>query len=216
MRSSNCVRWLAGLGLSGIAIFTVAMVALHAFQPELSPLDEAMSYYVHGRHGWLTTLGLVALGVGSLALTIALVVHGLQSFWGILLLATWSIGALLGGIFSADPPGNWEQPPTISGALHGIAAMIALAAFPPAAVFLVLSLRRDRDWRSIHGTLTALTVAVVLTYIAFMASLVPVFVRPGPPVLLGLTERVLLFAYIAWLAVVAIGLFRTGDPKSDL
>ncbi|HEX2474801.1 MAG TPA: DUF998 domain-containing protein, partial [Lacipirellulaceae bacterium] len=100
----------------GIAIFTAAMIALHAFQPGLSPLDEAMSYYVHGRQGWLTTLGLVALGVGSSALTIALSIHGMQSFWGILLLAIWSIGALLGGIFSADPPGNWEKPPTVSGA----------------------------------------------------------------------------------------------------
>ena len=51
------------------------MLALHIVQPGLSPLHEAMSYYVHGRHGWLTTLGLLSLGIGSLALTIALAVQ---------------------------------------------------------------------------------------------------------------------------------------------
>ena len=216
MRSTTCVRWLAGCGLIGISVFTASMILLHAIQPTLSPLDEAMSYYVHGRHGWLTTLGLVALGAGSLAITAGLAIQGMRSFWGILFLATWSMGALLGGIFSADPPGNWDKPPTVSGGIHGIAAMIALAVFPAAAVLLLSAFRRNPGWYSLRPTLKALTVAVVLSYFVFMASLVPVFVRPGPPVLLGLTERILFIAYIAWLAVVAVGLFRMRNSEPDL
>ena len=45
----------------------------------------------------------------------------------------------------------------------------------------------------------------------FMASLAPVFVRPGPPVLLGLSERVLLATYAAWLVAVGIGIVRHDD-----
>jgi hypothetical protein len=43
----------------------------------------------------------------------------------------------------------------------------------------------------------------------FAAALAPVFVRPGPPILLGLAERLLLASYAAWLAAAALGLIRS-------
>jgi hypothetical protein len=202
------LRWLAALALGGTAIFVVAVLALHWLQPKLSPLDEAMSYYVHGAHGWLMTVGLLAIGVGSLALTIGLarVLEGRLARVGIEFLAVWSVGAILGGAFSADPPGNWDQPPSLSGAIHGIAALVALTAFPVAAATVTAILRRHSRFNRISGAATILAVTSVVSFIAFAGSLVPVFVRPGPPLLLGLTERVLFGAYAAWLAVVAIGL----------
>lgn len=214
MQSPTAIRWLASLGLVGLATFAAAMIALHAIQPSLSPIHEAMSYYVHGPQGWLTTLGLIALGVGSLAITIAIArtAQGPRSRLGIVFLTLWSLGAILGGIFSADPPGHWNQPPSTSGAIHGLAAMIALASFPVASIALTHSVRRDNRWSGFNSILLVLAAAVVVSFIAFMASLLPVFLRPGPPVLLGLTERILFVAYIAWLVVVAVGLSRiTGD-----
>ena len=56
--------------------------------------------------------------------------------------------------------------------------------------------------------LLVFAVASVVSLFAFMASLVPVFVRPGPPVLLGLTERILLAVYVAWLGIVSVGLLK--------
>ncbi len=184
------------------------MTALHWIQPDLSPLRDAVSYYVHGAHGWLTTLGLISLGIGSLAITIAVAAstRGWGGRIGVAALAVWSLGALLGGIFPADPPGNWDQPPSVSGAIHGLTAVIAIAAFPFAAVVLSRNFSRDHRWQPIQGTLKTLAVVVVLTFFAFVASLLPVLVSPGPPFWLGLTERVMLAAYTAWLAVVAIGL----------
>ena len=190
-----------------------SMLALHVVQPGLSPLNEAVSFYVHGRYGWLLTLGLVALSFGSLAIAIGLGVRRASSFLGVLLMGAWSAAVLLGGVFSTDPSGNWDRPPSISGTIHGVAAMIAFTVFPLATIALVPSFRQDRRWQLLYGTLKALTTAVVVTYVAFMASLAPVFVRPGPPILLGLTERLLLAAYIAWLAVVAVGLLRMGDAS---
>src|SRR6185503_10296936 len=99
--------------VTGLAVFALTTLALHVLQPALSFRDEAVSYYVHGNHGWLLTIGLIALGTASLALTAALV-H-----------ATWS------------------APPSV---------------------------------------------------------LMPVFMRPGPPILLGLSERILLGLYPVWLA----------------
>jgi hypothetical protein len=56
-------NWLAYACLSGNGCFVVAVLALHLLQPELSPLNEAVSYYVHGAQGWLFTAGLLAWGL---------------------------------------------------------------------------------------------------------------------------------------------------------
>jgi hypothetical protein len=208
LQGPTTTRWLAALGLTGVGVFAAATLALHVVQPDLSPLEAAVSYYVHGREGWLLRLGLMSLGLGSLALVIALSMQNTRSRIGLILLGAWSAGVIAGGVFAADPPGNWDRPPSVSGAIHGLAAMIALAALPAAAVFLTRSFRRDARWRPLQGMLDLLTVIVVLSYVAFMASLAPVFIRPGPPILLGLTERILIAACLAWLAALAIGLWR--------
>src|SRR5262245_24268168 len=124
--SENAIRPLSSLGMAGCLVFIAGVTALHALQPELSPLSDAVSYYVHGPYGWLVTLSLIALGIGSLAITIALArsAHQPHSRVGLVALALWSLGALLGGVFPADPMGTWDQPPSISGSIHGVSAMI--------------------------------------------------------------------------------------------
>jgi hypothetical protein len=208
MQRSVSTRWLAELGLIGVTVFTAGVLALHVAQPDMSPLEIAVSFYVHGRHGWLLTLGLLALGLGSLALTIALSMRQVRSRIGLILLVAWSVGVIAGGIFATDPPGNWDRHPSVTGAIHGLAAMVAFSALPAAAIFLTRSFRHDANWRRLQGTLDSLTIAVAVSYAVFMASLMPALVRPGPPILLGLTERILIVACIAWLAAVAIGLWR--------
>jgi hypothetical protein len=156
----------------------------------------------------------MALGAGSLAMALALVLAGSASRVGIALLVVWSVGAVVGGIFSADPPGNWDQPPSIAGATHGVAAMIALASFPVACVALSRGMRRDDRWQMFSRVLGTLAAIVVLSFIAFVASLAPVFARPGPPIWFGLTERISLVAYIAWLAVVAMGLYHISGSSA--
>jgi hypothetical protein len=41
----------------------------------------------------------------------------------------------------------------------------------------------------------------------------PVFIRPGPPVLLGLSERVLIATYVAWLTLVAVTILKHGSGE---
>ena len=201
---------MALVTLSGVACFVVSMVALHWLQPDLNPFDQAMSYYVHGSQGWLLTLGLFTLGLGSLALTIALASRpgAPTSRGGNWCLGIWSVGALLGAIFSADPPGHWDRPPSVGGSIHGLAAMVALIVFPFATLLWSRRFRSDPRWAGLSFTPLVLAAASAASLVAFMLSLVPVFVRPGPPVLLGLTERILFAIYVSWLVVVAIGLRR--------
>ena len=213
LREAGSVSSLAWTGLLGIALFVVTIVSLHFLQPELKPLDEAMSYYVHGSQGWLLTVGLIGLGIASLAITCALAntVDGPGARSGRWLLGVWSVGVLLGGFFPADPPGHWNEPPSLTGIVHGNAALLAFAAFPLAALLLGMSFRRNRRWLPTATVLSLLAVAAAISLIAFMASLVPVFIRPGPPVLLGLSERVLIVIYLAWLMLVAVTMLKHGS-----
>ena len=210
-------RFTRRIVLAGLAVFVTATAALHGLQSSLSPRDEAVSYYVHGTGGPLLTAGLLALGLASIVLVAALgeAVEGPGARIGRWLLGIWSLGVVLGAIFPADPPGHWNEPPSVAGMIHGNAALVAFVVFPLGALCLARSFRRDPPWTSRARLLGALAVAAAASLLLFFASLAPVFVRPGPPVLLGLSERVLLALYVAWLAAAAHGLPRSAyDPAS--
>jgi hypothetical protein len=208
---------LGGFALVGIGCFVFSVLALHWFQPDLNPLDQAVSYYVHGPHGWLLTVGLIGLGLGSLALTVGIMPteHGPSMWAGRCFLGTWSGCVLLSGIFAADPPGHWDKPPSTSGMIHGDVAMLAFLALPVAAWLLSRSFRHDVRWQWLSGLSFALAVAMTASLIAFAISLAPVFVTDGPPRLLGFTERILLAVNCAWLGVIAFALLRLGPKETS-
>jgi len=54
------------------AAFLVSIVVLHVVEPEFSPRWRAVSEYSLGRYGWLMNLAFLAMGVGSIALGVAL------------------------------------------------------------------------------------------------------------------------------------------------
>lgn len=208
---SDLLNLLAITSLFGIGLFVLTVLLLHVFQTDLDPWNEAVSYYVHGNQGWLLTIGLLGLGVSSLAITFGIWnrVDGTGGRAGRILLCIWSIGVIVGGIFPADPPGSWSQPPSLAGMIHGNAALIAFLALPPGALLLSRSFRRQPLWKSRSGTLWMLGILSAFSLLAFAASMVPVFISPGPPTLLGLTERILLGVYTSWLGVAAVGLFKS-------
>jgi len=209
------IGFLAWITLAGSLCFVLTILMLHGVQPDLNPLDEAMSYYVHGAYGWLLTVGLFMLGLGSLALTVALnrALGRQLTRSGQVWLAVWGVGVLLGAFFAADPPGQWDKPPSISGSIHGLAAVLALVSFPVAALLLTRRLRADVRWSGLSAILLILALASAGSLVAFMLSLVPVLISPGPPRLLGLTERILFAVYVAWISVVAVSLLRSAAPR---
>jgi hypothetical protein len=115
------------------------------------------------------------------------------------LLSAWGIGAIVGGIFPPDPPGHWDEPSSLSGMIHGIAAMIAFVAFPPGAWLLSRSF-----------VTRALAIGCALTLVVFFVCLAPVFSN-RPPYALGLIERLLLLLYVAWLAAFGIAVRPDGE-----
>ena len=203
--------WLAYVCLSGNGFFAAAVLALHLLQPERSPLNEAVSYYVLGAHGWLFTAGLLAWGVGSAALLLGLArtISIRAGKAGLMGLAVWSAGVLTSGLFRADLPGQWNNSPSATGLIHENAARVSFIALPIAALLLSHGLRRSPEWRRTAGVLYLFMVLIMVSLIVFFASLLPISDSLSPPMLFGLTERMLLAVYAAWLCAAAIGLLRS-------
>lgn len=210
---------LAYACLSGNGCFAVAVLALHMLQPELSPLYYAVSYYAHGAQGWLFTAGLLAWGIGSAALLMGLArtigAHRTGKA-GLFALAVWGAGILATGLFSADPPGQWDKPLSATALIHENAARVSFIALPIAALLLSHSLRRAPERRRTGGVLYLFVVMILFSLIVFFVSLLPISDSLSPPILFGLTERMLLAAYAAWLCAAGIWLLRstTDRPKS--
>ena len=203
--------WLAYACLSGNSCFAVAVLVLHLLQPERSPLNEAVSFYVHGAEGWLFTAGMLAWGAGSAALVLGLArtIRIRAGAAGLLGLAVWSAGVLTSALFSADPPAQMYSSPSTVGLIHENAARVSFIALPIAALLLSHGLRRAAEWRRTAGVLYLPAIMIIVSLIVFFASLLPVSDSLRPPILFGLTERMLLAVYSVWLCAAAIWLLRS-------
>ncbi|GII32350.1 DUF998 domain-containing protein [Planotetraspora mira] len=194
---------LAGLGACAVA-FAVSDVV----NREMSPVAEVVSRFVNTHAGWLVTVGMYGLALASAVFTVG-VARTRASRTGSWLFGIWSAGLLLAAVFPADPPGRWDDP-SVSETIHGLAAWVALLAFLAAAVLLT---RRWRREPGMPGALTAVTAAVVLGMILFVITMVDVMGARALPSVIGLTERIVLAADVAWIAVATIGLTRSGGAR---
>jgi len=154
---------------------------------------------------------MVAWGVGSAALVLGLArtIRIRAGAGGLFGLAVWSAGVLTSGFFRADPPGQWGNSPSAAALIHENAARVSFIALPIAALLLSHGLRRAAEWRRTAGVLYLPAVMIIISLIVFFASLLPVSDSLRPPILFGLTERMLLAVYSAWLCAAAIWLLRS-------
>jgi hypothetical protein len=203
-------HWLALVALAGFAAFTIAVAALHSVQPHLHPVTDAISYYIHGANGWWLTVALVGLGAGSLALVASLsLVMGSRSALGQCILMLWGGSILVCAALPADPIEFREMAPSTVGFIHGIAAMIAFAALPLAALILTPVLR-PRVGEALLSSFAVLSVACMLSVFLW-----PVLSANRPPFGLGFTERLFLGFYVGWLATVAMTLAMPGWTRTS-
>ena len=198
---------LALASVGGTLVFTASTLAMHLIQPGLDPVDVAVSYYMNGTQGWIQGLGITALGVGSLCLAWALRRAAVEERIGLGALVLWGVAVAIAGLFAPDPIVNWGSPPSFSGAVHANVAMIAFLTFPVAALRLSAPTADLASSPRLARRLGAVAMAGVAALALFFACLAPAFTNRAP-VLLGLSERVLLLANVAWLVMAAVGVRR--------
>jgi hypothetical protein len=205
LRESSAPPELAAFaytGFAGIGAFVLSTFALLVAEPERNALSEPFSYYyVHGHHGWLLTFGLIALGLGSLALSVG-VAQCVTDRIGTRGLAIFGIAVIVAGLFPADPWWPWERIPSVVAVVHGTAALIGMSIFAATAIPLMRALRAEARWDRI-GIFFVLTAAAG---VVGLAGCILSTTAKWPPQFLGLAERVAIGAGVAWLALIATGL----------
>ncbi|MGW8353659.1 DUF998 domain-containing protein [Streptomyces wedmorensis] len=195
--------------LALIGAGALAMAAVEMLNPEYDLVSETLSRYVHGTAGPLLPAALLAVGAASAVLAARLGPGTGRA--GRAALVVWTLGILVAGLFPADPPGHWHRP-SPSELVHGNAAFLAFAALPTAAV--LLRRRMPTAHRpGLRTALNALTWASITTTTALAVFLIDVM-DGGPslglgsaPTLVGLAERLVIAADLAWLslALMAVG-----------
>jgi Protein of unknown function (DUF998) len=185
------------LGKAAVACgvyYVLAILALHAIQRDVNPLNVFMSEYVLGRAGVLMTTTFFVWAAGLAALAIAfrdtLTLHRKGKI-GVVFLWIGVLGLIGSGLFPTDPHSRIA---TTAGALHVVSGLIALPVMTVGMILLSLEFGDDQRWRAIATI--ALTLAV-FRLIPFLSGLV---LRGGPGS--GLAQRISIGVGIVWMILV--------------
>jgi hypothetical protein len=186
------------LALIALGSATFAMLTLHAVQRTLNPLEQPVSFYIHGDHGWLLTFALSCFGAAAVAVAFARREAHEQRGTSFSLIV-FGAGMILAGIVPSDRWFPWEASPSASGLTHAAAAVFS----PPLMLVPMFNDMQRNGWRCRRVKVLCI-VAYFTGLIASAFALAIGFVLDGPPPLIGLWERVLALGGATWLAAAAI------------
>ena len=188
-------KWLAALAIISLAYFATVVVVLQFLRTDYNPVTETLSQYAVGPYGQLMTVGFFVLGVGVVALAVALKCD-LTSKSGIAsaCLVVTGIGIFLVGIFPVDrEPG--AMPP--SEAFHHASFFTSLSA---AMVAMFLVTHRFRvDGGDLFHLLRSGMVLVAFIELAL-------FVATYDSSLRGLSQKLWVVTGLLWLLLTSIRL----------
>jgi hypothetical membrane protein len=194
---SKFARNAALLSFAASAAFILRLGALHVLRTDLDPSWRFISEYEIGDYGWVMRLAFFTLALSCVSLCVAIVsqVRTIAGYLGLALLVLSAIGMIVAGIFA---PGR------VSG-LHEVGAM--LDSVPFAALLISWSLSRNGAWLPFRRTLAWTAGIPLLGLVIFLLSLAVMLPRnggqPGPEVLAGWPNRIMILAHCAWLMPVA-------------
>ena len=200
---------LATIGLAGVLFYAAAMIALHLARPDVDPIAEGISAYAHGPYGVVQRAAFVALGVGALAVSLALAGAAIPSRWvavGALLVAVSGVCQVLLAVYPMDAPGRWTR----SGEIHWRVGPIASVAMIAAVFALAAAFRRDERWRDLVRP------SLVLGGLAGAGALATRVSQDYPELGLpvGLFMRIFVALLVVWWIVVAARLRTLGQADT--
>lgn len=207
-------RGLLAAGVAGAALYVVMILAMHAIQPEIDPLDQRGGFpseYAIGRWGWLMALGFAGFGVGVLAVSAGLhrsLANSGRTTTAAVFLAISGLGLIGAGIFTSDPPRpDGTVGYTLSGQLHALAGLLSFAGLIT-GLFLVRGVfARDPARRPL---------ARLTRWVAWgtLAGLVAEIVAESAGTVPGLVGRIFLPVPLIWLVIVVNRLWRAPDEPA--
>lgn len=202
-------RAAAHVSFAASGAFVVLLVALHFIRPDLDPSWRFISEYELGDHAWLMRLAFFCLALSCVTLVAAIAnqVRGIAGYLGLALLLVAAAGMTLAGICAPDRVNR----------LHEVGAM--LDHLPFAAFFVSWGLARNPAWFSVRRTLLYTAGLPLLGLAVFIVSMAIMLPRnggqPGPEVLVGWPNRIMILAHCAWLMPVAWCASRLASEPSS-
>lgn len=197
----------AGISIIGFSMLIFIMLAFHFIQPELNPLKRFGSEYVVGRLGWIMNIAFFCFACGLLSLAFAFN-WGLnpqnRSRTGSILFVLAAIGILGAGLFNTHL--QVEQP-TTAGIIHALSSLFAFLTMIPAMFIFSRRLHLADLLKGKYKVLRYLPWVITLLFLSMM------FVFEALN-LVGLGQRLFLFALFYWLFLASRGL-QTGAFASD-
>ena len=180
------------------ALFVLCLTGVHLLDREPDPLVVSVSYYALTPHGWLATIGFLALAGGSAA--VAMIARQSGDRPKSLALAASSLAIVVLSVFPCDPWYPWERRPTATGAVHALAVCVPIVLLPLVALRDLLKYRRTNAAPFAVGFTTALYLVASVVVGAYIAASL---IMGTGPTMAGLAERAVVLTGVLWLSATA-------------
>lgn len=205
---------LGGLAIAGVALAALLAGYLHVrLAGVVSPIRQTVSDYALSPAGKAVFAAMcLVLAVGSLGLVSAVVTlrpYGTarRGYVIVLLLTAWCLGLTVAALFPTDPMGGRMS---LDGEAHRWAIVLAFVSLP--AVAWLLAGPGARGWGPYAGTLRFWARTGFVSLGVLMITYAPVVGIARGPVIIGLSERWVLFVHLALLVTLARPLLRRTAP----
>ncbi|HRH51569.1 MAG TPA: DUF998 domain-containing protein [Panacibacter sp.] len=171
-------------------LFLAIVILLHAIRPDKNIMSCFVSEYAVGDYSRLMTTAFLSLATGVSLVLLALTRNVKASKTSIITLGIFCVGAFLLAIFPTDIPGD---PPTSTGLIHGLSALVALLNLGIAMISWGFVFRRNEEWKSMTKLSWFFGAVSLALFIIFFMS---------PPAFRGLMQRILLVWNISWILLI--------------
>jgi len=173
--------------------FILLLTLLHFLKPELDPSWRFISEYELGAYGWVMQLAFFCLTLSCATLVVAIFqdARTIAGYIGMGLVLLAAFGMALAGVFVPDEVNR----------LHEVGAM--LDHLPFGAILINWSLARKGTWDQARTMLATTAFIPLLGLILFIGSMILMLPqnegKPGPNVLVGWPNRIMILAHCAWI-----------------
>ena len=200
-------RSAATISIGSIGAFVAIVAIMHVLRADVDPSWRFISEYELGPYGWLMQAAFILLGLGTAVLTAAIAreTRNWMGLIGVVQLGLSALGMLLAGVF-VPAEGHY---------MHDVGAMLDMV--PSAALLMTWSLSRNRTWVSSGKPSWAFAVMPLGGFLIFMMSMAVMLPRnggrPGPTVLVGWQNRLLILTQSLWMIHLARQLVVRADDR---